>query len=182
MGLVKRWREWKKLQKQEMQVAGLAVGINSTVDYTEDRHIIMLDYDVGDDLEKVRESVRELQQFWRLSDADIFQTTHGFHVFFWYDHVPYDRLKMIIAYAKDVDPMFKYISRFYDHKTIRVAGKYAERDIFFRETMDGIKYPTPYERSIGNMKKEEHARMIGDQSSQNRSRKAPSKTSTKSTA
>lgn len=151
----KGFKQWLRFRKQEMQVRNLAIGMNSTVDMTRDRHIIMLDYDQVM-VEEVRASVEELQLFWGLSDCDIFRTKNGFHAFFWYDVVPYDRLKMIINYARDVDPMFKYISRFYDHKTVRVAGKYKDRDIEFIERIAGPREPTAEERELGGMKKQEH--------------------------
>jgi len=143
-----------------MEIRNLAIGMNSTVDMTQDLHIVMLDYDI-EDIEKVKESVWELQSFWKLSDAQIFRTRHGHHVFFWYDIVPYGRLKMIIEFARYVDPMFKYISRYYDHKTIRTSGKYKEKDIFFRIEMAGVRLATEAERMIGEMKKQEHALLMG---------------------
>ena len=135
-----------------MDIQSVAIGMNSTVDA--DKHIILLDFDEVT-IDDVRESVAELQEFWNLADADIFKTKNGFHAYFWYDHVPYDRLKMIINYARHVDPMFKYISKYYDRKTIRIAGKYKEKDIFFEETIKGVRFPTKIERDIGNLKKNE---------------------------
>jgi len=135
-----------------MDIQSVAIGMNSTVD--DDKHIILLDFDEVT-IDDVRESVAELQEFWNLADADIFKTKNGFHAYFWYDHVPYDRLKMIINYARHVDPMFKYISKYYDRKTIRIAGKYKEKDIFFEETIKGVRFPTKIERDIGNLKKNE---------------------------
>ena len=135
-----------------MDIQSVAIGMNSTVD--DDKHIILLDFDEVT-IHEVRESVAELQEFWNLADADIFKTKNGFHAYFWYDHVPYDRLKMIINYARHVDPMFKYISKYYDRKTIRIAGKYKEKDIFFEETIKGTRFPTKIERDIGNLKKNE---------------------------
>ena len=153
---LKGFKDWLKFRKQEMQLQSVAIGMNSSVDW-EDTHIVMLDYDI-DDVEKVKQSIRELQQFWKLDDADIFKTRNGFHVFFWYDHVPYERLKLIINYARYVDPMFKYISRFYDHKTIRVAGKYKEKDICYEATVKSM-FSNTREKAVqelGDLKKQEH--------------------------
>jgi hypothetical protein len=156
---LKGFRQWLKLKNQEMEIRSLAIGINSTVDLTQDKHIVMLDYDIHD-IKKVIESVYELQGFWDLSDAFIFRTKNGHHAFFWYDQVPYGRLKQIIEYARYVDPMFKYISRFYDHKTIRVAGKYAHKDICFVKRIAGARQPTQSEMDIGTMKRQEHASLL----------------------
>lgn len=152
---LKSFRQWLRLSRQEMELQSLAIGMNSTVDLTQDLHIVMLDYDIHD-IEKIVESVIELQGFWNLSDAFIFRTRNGHHAFFWYDQVPYGRLKQIIEYARYVDPMFKYISRFYDHKSIRVAGKYRQKDIRFVRTIVGRRQPSEAEREIGSMKMREH--------------------------
>jgi hypothetical protein len=156
---LKGFFKWRKLRRQEMEVTNVAIGMNSSVDVTKDLHIVMLDYDIKD-LNLVCESVWELQEFWGLSDCDIFRTKNGFHAFFWYDHVPFERLKMIINFAKYVDPMFKYISRYYDHKTIRVSGKYANRDIWFVKRIAGVRKPQEEESQIGSMKRQEHAALV----------------------
>lgn len=161
MASFKNFKQWLKLRNQEMLVQSLAIGINSTVDLTEDKHIIMLDYDIHD-IQRIRDSVKEVQRFWNLSDATIFRTKNGHHAFFFYDIVPYERLKMIINYARDVDPMFKYISRFYDHKTIRVSGKYTFKDIQYSEVIPGIRSPTMEEMELGSLKREEHKLLIGE--------------------
>lgn len=159
MSLLGDFKAWLKLRREEMEIRNIAIGMNSTVDITSDVHIVMLDYDV-DDIDAVIESVKELQEFWNLADASIFRTKNGFHVFFWYDHVPYGRLKMIIDFARYVDPMFKYISRLYDHKTIRVAGKYGFKDIRFVKNVPGKRCPTKKELELGSLKKAEHAALL----------------------
>ena len=138
MNVLTKARMLLGLKRKEMELRSLAVGMNSTVDVTQDLHIVMLDYDIQDKV-KVVESVRELQKFWRLSDCELFRTKHGYHAFFWYDHVPYGRLKMIIEYAKYVDPLYKLISVFYDHRTVRVAGKYPENDIVASGVVVGVR-------------------------------------------
>jgi hypothetical protein len=148
------FKQWAKFEKQEMEIRNLAVGINSTVDLTKDLHIIMLDYDIKDKA-LVVESVMELQDFWHLSDAWIYSTKNGFHAYFYHDLVPYGRLKLIIEYARYVDPMYKYISRYYDHRTIRVSKKYAEKDIQFVEIIKGKRVCTAQERELGDMKMNE---------------------------
>lgn len=153
-GLVARFKQYLALTQKEMQIRNLAVGINSTVDLTKDMHIVMLDYDV-DDAELVVKSIKELQAFWKLSDCEVFKTKNGFHAFFWYDHVPYGRLRMIIEFAKYVDPMYKYISRFYDHKTVRVAGKYDYKDIQRIGWLPGKRKPSKDEIEVGNLKRKE---------------------------
>ena len=162
MGILKEWKTWLRLRKNEMDIQSVAIGMNSTVDHTRDRHIIMLDYDEVT-LEEVKYSVDELQTFWKLGQADIFKTRNGFHVFFWYDIVPYERLKMIIHYARDVDPMFKFISQYYDRKTIRVAGKYQEKDIEYVETISTGRRPSEIDAMIGDLKKNEHASLLSRQ-------------------
>lgn len=156
---IKGFKQWLKMSKQEMQLRSFAVGMNSTVDFTKDLHILFLDYDI-DNLVHVEESVKELQAFWRLGDAEIFRTKHGHHVFFWFDIMPYSRVRQIIEYARYVDPLYRYISRFYDHKTIRVAGKYKERDIVFVKRLKGKKRLFGWERDLGEMKREEHKIML----------------------
>ena len=144
------FRKWLKLNKQEMEIRSLAIGINSTVDLTKDLHIVMLDYDLQD-IRLVEESVKELQEFWKLGDAHIIKTNHGFHAYFFSSIVPYGRLKLIIEYARYVDPMFKYISRYYDHKTVRVAGKYAFRDLKFVKVLPTMVVPRYPELSLLKM-------------------------------
>ena len=155
------FKQWAKLNKQEMEIRNLAIGMNSTVDLTKDLHIVMLDYDIKD-RELVFESVIELQIFWNLADAWIYSTKNGFHVFFYHDLVPYGRLKLIIEYAKYVDVQYKYISRYYDHKTVRAAGKYKEKDIKFVEQIKGLRVPTAIERELGDMKKQERDLLAND--------------------
>lgn len=156
----KGFKQWLRYRDQEMAIKTLAIGMNSTIDVTKDRHIIMLDYD-DVSIDDVKKSVQELQLFWGLADCDIYSTKNGFHVFFWYDIVPYERVKMVISYARGVDPMFKYISRYYDHKTIRVSGKYAVKDREFVERVAGVREPTAEERELGGMKHQEHDLMSG---------------------
>jgi len=135
--------------------------MNSYVDITQNLHCVVLDYDI-EDLEKVEESVIEVQQFWCLTDAYIFKTKHGFHAIMFHSLVPYERLRQIIDFAKYCDPMFKYISRFYSHRTIRVAGKYKEKDISFFKVIRGVRELTKQEWELGEMKRAEHRSMIGD--------------------
>ena len=156
---LKGFKQWLKMRQQEMEIQSLAIGINSSVNIAKDMHIIMLDYDTHD-IEAVKESVWELQNFWNLSDAHIYRTKNGHHAFFWHDLVPYERLKMIINYAKGVDQMYKYISRYYDHKTIRVAGKYAHKDIKFVMKIAGTRSPNAEEIDLGSMKKGEHEMLL----------------------
>lgn len=153
-----QFRDWWKLRNAEMQLRQSAVGMNSSIG--DDKHIVMLDYDVKN-REKVVESVEELQKFWNLSDCYIFRTKNGYHAFFWFDQIPYERLRMIVDYAKYVDPMYKYISRFYAHKTIRVQGKYTVQDIAFEGIVPGQRDPSDDEWEIGEMKRKEHANLIG---------------------
>lgn len=156
---VKDIKNYRKAKDQEMQLRSMAVGMNSSVDVTRDIHIVMLDFDVHD-ISVVQKSIVELQDFWGLSDADIYRTRNGHHVFFWYDHVPYERLKMIINYARNVDPMFKFISRYYDHKTMRASGKYAYKDIKFVCTVEGVRECSDYEYEVGKMKQAEHSMLL----------------------
>lgn len=156
----KGFKQWLHMGKTELELQSLAVGVNSTVDITEDKHVILLDFDVKD-LLKVEDSIRELQAFWWLSDAFLFRTRHGFHCLFFYDHVPYGRLKMIIDYARYVDDLFKYISRYYSHRTLRVAGKYKDRDIAFVKVVKGPRRARPEEIELGELKRQEHKVLAG---------------------
>lgn len=159
MSLWQRIKDWRKADRQLQELRSVAIGMNSGVDIVRDAHIIMLDYDIGA-LDVVEHSIKELMEFWGLSDAWIFKTRNGFHVFFWYDQIPFSRLRMIIEFARDVDPMYKYISKFYDYKTIRVAGKYKEKDIKFVKRLSGRRLPSQDELVIGEMKRKEHISLL----------------------
>jgi hypothetical protein len=156
------FRKWLKLREQEKEFHALAIGITSSVDYAEDKHIILLDYDVKD-FKKVVESVVETQNFWNLSVAFVYRTKNGYHVIFYFDQVPYTRLKMIIDYAKYVDNMFRYISKFYSHKTLRVVGKYKRKDIKFFKYIPGCRFPNKLELEQGLLKYREHCMMSGNE-------------------
>jgi len=135
------------------------VGFNSSVNIEDNVHILMLDFDIKD-IVKVKESVRECQEFWNLADAYIYETKNGFHVLFYYDHMPFERCKMIIDYAKHVDPMFKYISKFYSHKTLRTAGKHKRNDIKFKLLVPGMREPMQPEWLLGELKRREHGHLL----------------------
>jgi hypothetical protein len=150
------------MRKQEQELTAFAIGMNSTVDITQDLHCILMDFDITDQ-EKVENAVIEAQQFWALTDCYLFSTKHGFHAIIFHSLVPYSRLRMILDYTLHVDPMFRYISRFYDHKTIRVAGKYKEKDIHFVKVIKGVRKPTKEEFELGELKRLEHQSMIGEQ-------------------
>jgi len=154
------FKKWLRFRQLERDLRNIAVGINSTVDFAEDRHIVMLDYDT-DDFKKVKRSVEELQRFWKLSDFFIFRTKHGYHALGFYDHIPYGRLRMIIEFARDVDLLYKYISRYHNHRTLRVIGKHKLRDIEFVTLLQGVRTPTKQEFEIGELKRKEHMVMIG---------------------
>jgi hypothetical protein len=119
----------------------------------------MLDYDI-DDVKQVKESIKECQKFWNLADCYIWKTKNGFHALFYYDIMPFERVKMIINYAKFVDPMYKYISRFYSHKTLRTAGKHREADIKMLLLVPGEREPSSMEWELGEMKRREHVLLM----------------------
>ena len=153
------WLRWRRKRKKEQQLQAMAIGVNSSVDLTQDLHIVMLDFDmIG--REKVVESVREVQEFWKLSDVTLYRTRHGYHAIAWFDHVPYERVRQIIDFTRYVDPMFKYIGRYYDHKTLRAAGKHEERDIVIDSVLPGVRVPTPEEVERGSMKRKEHEALL----------------------
>jgi len=145
---------WKYFSNEEMTLREFAIGMSSEVDIGLNLHILFLDYDKVN-IYQVRESVKEIQEFFKLSDVFIYKTHNGFHAYFYYDIMPYSRIRMIINYAKYVDDMFRYISRFYDYKTIRQAGKYKVKDIIFVEMIPGPRVPTESELEIGGMKRKE---------------------------
>ena len=155
MGL---WRQlkgvWYFLQNKDKQLRDFAIGMSSEVDIKRDIHILFMDFD-DVSLENVEESVKELQSFWNLSDCFIYKTRNGYHAYFYYDQMPYSRVVMLLNYAKYVDDKFRYISRFYDYKTIRVAGKYKEKDIFFVKCLTGSRIPTSLESELGDLKRKE---------------------------
>jgi len=162
MGILKefvKFRKTWKLHGAELELSKFAVGVNSTVSMQTDRHIVMLDYDIQD-IDVVRASVKELQEFWKLTDAYVYKTKHGYHVIMWHAHVPYGRLKQIIEFAADVDPMYKAISQQYSHKTLRVAGKYDAQDIKFERIIPGVRMPSLEEWEKGEMKRKEHDALL----------------------
>lgn len=142
------------LSKQEIKERQYAVGINSYIDKEKDLHIIMLDYDTQD-LDFVLKDLKELVKFWNLSDYEIYKTTNGYHTFFWYDHIPYSRLKMIIDYS-NCDTSYKYISKFYDYKTVRASGKYKQKDIEHIGKFSGSRLYTNEQRVLGDLKRKEY--------------------------
>jgi hypothetical protein len=139
---------------KDVELRSAAVGMNSYVDKGDDLHILFLDFDIVDEY-KVKTSIREVQRFWGLSHCWLFRTRKGFHAFFFYDIMPYGRVRMVIEFARFVDFQFKYISRFYDYKTIRVAGKYKDKDIRFFDLLRG-REPSEAEVAVGDLKKREH--------------------------
>ena len=143
----------------EAELFGFAIGFNSFVNREKDLHILMLDYDMQD-FDPVEQSVTELIDFWNLSDAYVYSTNKGYHVLFYFDIMPYSRVRMIISYARDVDPLYKMISKFYDHKTIRAAGKYKKHDIALYKVIRGIRTPTLKELELGELKKMEHDKLF----------------------
>jgi hypothetical protein len=150
---------WQYFAKRDKQLRDFAVGMSSEVDIRKDLHILFMDYDEVS-LEQVEESVREAQSFWNLSDCFIYKTRKGYHTYFYFDIMPYSRVVMIINYARYVDDMFRYISRYYDYKTIRVAGKYKERDISYVKTLPGPRKPTFYEAEVGDLKRKEREMLL----------------------
>jgi hypothetical protein len=160
MGIWAEFRKFRKLWKRrEQDLSQFAIGVNSTVSIQEYLHAVFLDYDIQD-MDKIRESVKEVQRFWNLTDAYLYRTTNGYHAIIWHSHVPYGRLKQIVEFAAYVDPMYKAISNQYWHKTLRVAGKYAKQDIVFERIMPGVRKPSEDEWSRGEMKRKEHAQLL----------------------
>lgn len=153
MGFFSEYTEWLKKDKSEVP---FAIGMNSSVDIEADEHIIVLDFDTSDYTD-VKTSVRECQEFWKLADAHIYATRNGYHAIFFEDQVPFSRVKMIVEYARHVDPMFKYASRFHDHKTLRTAGKHRVSDVEFQCVLPGCRVPSPLEIERGALKRKEHA-------------------------
>jgi hypothetical protein len=154
-----KYLKWLRHRNDEIELQNLAVGLNSSVNIEENIHILMLDYDIKD-LGRVKESVRECQEFWNLADAYIYKTKNGFHALFYYDLMPFERCKMIIDFAKYVDPMFKYISKFYSHKTLRAAGKHKDPDIRLLLLVPGMREPNGDEWALGEMKRREHKALL----------------------
>jgi len=146
---------YRYLQNEDEYIKAMAIGMNSYIDREADEHFLFLDYDIKDEF-KIESSVQELQRQFNLSHAFIYETSKGYHVFFFYDNdLPYSRIRLLISYAKFVDPLFKLISKYYNHKTIRVAGKYKIQDIRFKKTIKG-RNPTREEFSIGEIKRREY--------------------------
>jgi len=151
---------YKYFARSDAELRDFAIGMSSEVDIKRDLHILFLDYDRVP-LQDVEQSVAESQRFWNLSDCFIYKTRNGYHAYFFYDIMPYSRVLMIINYTKYVDDMFRYISRYYDYKTIRQSGKYKERDIFFEKMVCGPRRPTEWELEVGDLKRKERKYLQG---------------------
>lgn len=149
---------WYYFGRNDMRLQQFSIGMNSTVGF--DSHILFLDYD-DVSLQQVEESVIECQKFWNLSDAFIYKTHGGYHSIFYFDQLPYSRVKLILDYARFVDDMFRFISRFYDYKTIRVSGKYKLQDIEFVKIVKGQRSPTLREAELGDLKRKEREYLKG---------------------
>jgi hypothetical protein len=149
-------RMLRYFKQEDMYLSAMALGMNSYVDIENDKHMLFVDYDIKD-YGRVHNSIKDLQGFWSLSHAFVYATAKGYHAFFFYDNdLPYSRIKMILDYAKDIDPMYRFISRLYDHKTIRVAGKYKEQDIKFHSVVKG-RTPTADEILVADAKRKEYS-------------------------
>lgn len=140
------------LSKKDIKQRTYAIGITSKIG--EDRHIVILDYDTLN-LQFVLYDLKELCDFFNLSEYEIYETKKGFHVFFWYEDIPYSRLKMIINFSR-CDESFKYISRFYEWKTVRCSGKYKIKDIHYIGKFKGKRTPKKEERELGELKRKEY--------------------------
>lgn len=158
MSTFRKFLKWWRMRNAHKEMQSVAIGMNSTVSFEKDRNILMLDYDTKEEKDVIQ-SIKELQEFWNLSDCYLYGTENGYHALFYYDIIPYERCRMIIEYAREVDPMYKYISRYYSHKTLRIAGKH-KGDIKFKLLIPGIRVPTKEEREIGNLKKKEHKLLL----------------------
>lgn len=141
--------------KDEIKQMNYAVGLNSHIDIEKDKHMLFLDYD-NNDFNFVLKDVRELVDFWKLSDYEIYKTRNGYHVFFWYNNdIPYSRLKMIIDFSR-CDVMFKYIRKNFNYATLRASGKYVDNDIEWVGKFMGLRKPLSTQRDLGNLKKQEY--------------------------
>jgi hypothetical protein len=145
------------LSKKEKQERQYAIGISSYLNKGDknELHVVILDYDMKD-FSKVLKDVNELVKFFNLSSYECYSTRCGFHIFFWYDHVAYSRLKMIINYSNYIDPLYKFISTKYDTKVLRASGKYKDNDINFIGYFNGVRTATKDERELGNLKRKEY--------------------------
>lgn len=145
------------LVKKEIKQRNYAIGLNSTIDVDKDKHMLFLDYDTNN-LSDVLSDVKELVEFWNLSDFEIFSTIRGNHVFFWYDNnLPYSRVKMILNFSR-CDNLFKYIKRYYNHSTIRASGKYRNgySDLRYIGKFTGKRKHTKEEHELGELKRKEY--------------------------
>ena len=147
------------LTKKEIKDRQYAIGMNSTISKGKDRHMLFLDYDKEMNFNEVLNDCNELCSFFNLSDFEVYSTGGGgHHTFWWYENnLPYSRIKLIIDYSR-CDYMYKYISRYYDHKTIRVSGKYRNKygDLKYIGRFSGKRTPTKEERELGELKKKEY--------------------------
>jgi len=146
--LFKRKKGMKKAED-----SNLAIGVTSFLNKARDEHIVILDYD-DVTLNKVLIDVKQLIEVWKLGHAEIYGSNRGYHVFFWWDCVPFTKLQLI-AYSSFCDKRFKDAG--YGYKTIRVAGKYKKPDVTFIKTVKS-KYYQSNNKVMGDLKRQEHGK------------------------
>lgn len=115
-------------------------------------YFLVFDYDNVDKLSVVKE-IEKLQKQFNLSDAQIFKTNNGFHVYYFYDNsLSAEQIKKIFSASEFVDhhfvSNFETLSKEWLGVVIRTGGKYENNDIIPADNISG-REPTLIEKSVG---------------------------------
>lgn len=113
---------------------------------------LTLDYD-GVNSSAVADDVKALQRAFSLSDAWLYRTGSGFHAHFFNDNsLSAEAVGNILRASKAADPRFVeswgHFSAKGEGVTLRVAGKYRRRDVFYYDRIPGVREPSLFEKSV----------------------------------
>gem|GEM_PF-5702028 len=95
-----------------------------------------------------------MQRQFSLSDAKIYKTASGCHVYFFFDnHLTAEDCQKILRSDSKVDhnfvDMFEKMVKEDDGVTLRTNGKYEKQDIFFSRVITGTRKPSLLEKNVG---------------------------------
>ena len=103
-------------------------------------YLVMLDYDDISETELLKD-IKKLQSRYRLSEASMYTTRHGYHVIFFYDHIPSWKQCMKIILDSCCDPKFKEVAVNMGKVNTRISNKYMLPDKHFFVDIPPIHYP-----------------------------------------
>lgn len=128
----------------------LAIGVTNKV--WDNQYYLVLDYD-WIPLETVEQEIIELQKSFSLSDASLYNTKNGVHVYFFNDNeLKWKEIDLILKATKHLDPKFieswEWFYKKREGVTLRTSGKYEWNDVFFLKNIPGQRLPTLIQKSI----------------------------------